>query len=87
MKKTLIEVNYDKLDENSVIVFKNDNWIAIPKSAFLDSVYKELQRLEERINELHRLRLEDGQVTMDALNNHESRIKVLEGEEDNEEEQ
>ena len=87
MKKTLIEVNYDKLNENSIIVFKDDNWIAIPKNAFLDGVYKEIAWLREALTEETRKRLEKECLTDIELSGLKKHIKVLEGEEDNEEEQ
>ena len=50
MKKSIIEVNYNKWDENSVIVFKEGKWIAISKTAFLDVIHKELNNLYAKID-------------------------------------
>lgn len=59
MKKSIIEVSYNKLDENSVIVFKEGKWIAISKTAFLDVIHKELDTLSGEIAQEKRERQED----------------------------
>ena len=86
MKKTLIEVKSDKLSENSIIVFKNNEWVAIPKNAFLDGVSKEIALLKEALTEETRKRLESDCLIDIRISAIDKRIKVLEGEEENEEE-
>ena len=82
MKKMLIEVNYDKLNNDSIVIFENKEWVAVPKSVFLDGVYKEIICLREEITELNRQRLEKECLIDIELSGLKKRIRVLEGEED-----
>ena len=49
MKKTLVEVNYSKLSEDSVIIFQNGKWVAIPKVVFLNGIRKEILELNNKL--------------------------------------
>ncbi len=87
IKKTLVEVHYSKLSEDSVIVFQNGKWVAISKTAFLDNVHKDLDNLENKIMKQfeHYKEFEDN-ITH-RIDDVEDKVKVVLGEDENEEEQ
>lgn len=89
MKKNIVEVNFDKLNNNDVIVFKNGKWTAVPSTVFLNTVVKSVNELNEKVdNELRERDLEIKDLKK-SINDLEHQIYVLLGEEDpeNEEEQ
>lgn len=86
MKKTLIEVNYSKLNEDSVIVFKNGKWTAVSKTAFLDNVHKELDDLNNKITTESNERKEDINNIQNDIKDIKNQLKLILGEDENEEE-
>ena len=87
IKKTLVEVNYSKLSEDSVIVFQNGKWVAISKTAFLDNVHKDLDNLENKmIKEFEHYKVFENSIT-NRIKDIEDKIKIILGEDENEEKQ
>lgn len=87
IKKTLVEVHYSKLSEDSVIVFQNGKWVAISKTAFLDNVHKDLDNLENKImKEFEHYKEFENNITH-RIEDVEDKVKVVLGEDENEEEQ
>lgn len=87
IKKTIVEVHYSKLSEDSVIVFQNGKWVAISKTAFLDNVHKDLDNLENKImKEFEHYKEFENNITH-RIEDVEDKVKVVLGEDENEEEQ
>ena len=79
MKKTLIEVNYEEINNNSVLIFKDDKWTAVPKNAFLDSINEEIGLLKKALVEETKKRLEAEFLINLNVSALEKRIEILEG--------
>lgn len=87
MNKKLVEVHFNEnINESSIIVFKNNKWIALDKNAFLDDVHKQIKELCDKLNEEIDAREEHETQVANAMNGIVNDIKYLKGEEDNEEE-
>lgn len=81
--KNLVEVYSKKeLSDNSVIIFQKGQWVAIPKSVFLDGIRKEMLDMQNKITEETGERKQDVnelRVEIEKINN---QIKYILGEEE-----
>ena len=86
MKKIVeIEIN-GKLTDNSVVIFKDNKWIAVDKSVFLNDIYERIDQLGKCLGKEIANRTESEDEIKSAINKNAHKIKVLSGEDDYEEE-
>lgn len=80
MKKIVeIEIN-GKLTDNSVVIFKDNKWIAVDKSVFLNDIYEKIDTLRLDLNEEINARSESNNCVAETLGKFAQKIKVLSGE-------
>lgn len=82
MKKSIIEVHFDKLNENSVIVYQKGRWVAINKEIFLNNVDNKLAEARHLLDVEVRTRYEEDVRILDKIDELEHKINYILGEED-----
>ena len=80
--KKLIEVEFDtKVDENSIIVFKNDKWITVRKSVFLNDIYDMIKKTNDDLKKEWSERVSKDNKIEEKVQENKHDIKILLGEE------